>query len=270
MRILPILFIVLGLSGPALAIEALLKTNPASPQVIDHTVWDSWLKTYVKPHEDGVNRVDYAAVTPQDKVALGQYIAFLASQTPTELSDVETNAYYINLYNALTVHVVLDDWPVGSIREIKNGFFSIGPWAKPRVQIEGHDVSLDDIEHAILRPLMQDPRVHYAVNCASWGCPNLAARAYTGKNLEEMLNEAARDFINHPRGVSVDKYGRVVTSSIFKWYREDFDGTDKGVIVHAQKYATPELAARLEGKTKIDQHYYDWTINAVGKNKGDW
>lgn len=270
MRILSILFIVLAFMTPAHAIETLLKTNPDNSAVVDHSAWNDILKTYVKPHEDGVNRFDYAGVTPADKSKLGEYIAFLAAQTPTNLNQMESHAYYINMYNALTVHVVLDAWPVGSIREIKNGFFSIGPWAKPRVQIEGEDVSLDDIEHDILRPMMQDPRVHYAVNCASWGCPNLAARAYTGEKLDAMLDEAARDFINHPRGVRVDKYGRVVASSIFKWYDEDFGGNDKGVIAHAQKYAAPELAARLEGKTKIDQHNYDWTINAVGKNKGDW
>lgn len=270
MRIFSIIIIVLAHLSPAYAVDSLLKTNPASQEVVDHSAWDDILKAYLKPHKDGVNRFDYAGVTPADKAKLGQYIAFLAAQTPTRLNDVESFAYYINLYNALTVYVVLDAWPVGSIREIRNGFFSIGPWAKPRVQIEGEDVSLDDIEHAILRPMMQDPRVHYAVNCASWGCPNLAPRAYTGATLNEMLDQAARDFINHERGVRVDKYGRVITSSIFKWYDEDFGGTDEGVIEHMKKYAAPALAARLEGKTKIDQHYYDWTINAVGKNKGDW
>ncbi|MGB0920055.1 MAG: DUF547 domain-containing protein [Alphaproteobacteria bacterium] len=237
---------------------------------IDHTPWDKLLQTYVTPHEDGVNRFDYAAVTTADRAALDQYIAYLAAQTPSQKTDVETHSFYINLYNALTVQVILDNWPVSSIREIRNGFFSIGPWAKPRVMVEGEELSLDNIEHDILRPAMNDPRVHYAVNCASWGCPNLASRAYTPEWLDEMLDEAARTFINHKRGVRVDKYGRVHTSSIFKWYIEDFGNSDKGVIAHAQQYAAPELAKALAGKTKIDKHSYDWTINAVGKNEGDW
>ncbi len=237
---------------------------------VDHQPWDRILTTYVSGHKDGVNRFDYQAVTAQDRKALNAYLDMLSSQPVSAADRDQQMAYWINFYNALTVKVILDNYPVKSIREIKNGFFSFGPWKVKRVTVEGAAISLDDIEHQILRPQFRDPRIHYAVNCASWGCPNLLGRAFTAANLEVMLEQGARDYINHERGVAVSQAGRLILSSIYDWFKADFGHDDEKVLAHIRRYAGPELLARLDGRSKIDGYDYDWTLNAPDRNKGDY
>jgi hypothetical protein len=121
-------------------------------------------------------------------------------------------------------------------------------------------VSLDDIEHRILRPIWKDPRLHYALNCASIGCPNLQVRAFNAANGESLLEKGARDFINHRRGASV-KDGRLRVSSIYTWFKEDFGGNDAGVIRHLSAFAKPGLKTSLKGIRVIDDDDYDWSLN---------
>ncbi len=176
----------------------------------------------------------------------------------------EQKAFWINLYNALTVKVILDHYPVNSIRDIdiSPGWFSDGPWGAKLVIIEGEELSLDDIEHRILRPIWQDPRIHYAVNCASLGCLNLAPIAYTAHNIEELLDQGTWAYINHPQGVTF-KNGKLQVSSIYQWFQEDFGGSREGVLQHLRSYAREQLAEQLQtyrGKLIYD---YDWGLNAL-------
>src|SRR6185436_17606316 len=136
---------------------------------------------------------------------LDAYLERLQAVKVMQFSRPEQRAYWANLYNATTVQVILEHYPVESITKINisPGFFAKGPWKKKLLKIEGEEVSLDDIEHRILRPLWKDPRTHYSVNCASVGCPNLLPRAFTAGNMEEMLDEGARTYVNHPRGARV-------------------------------------------------------------------
>ncbi|MCB2100678.1 MAG: DUF547 domain-containing protein, partial [Rhodobacterales bacterium] len=200
-------------------------------------------------------------VTARDRARLSAYIERLAAARPAALNRAEQMAFWINLYNALTVRVVLDHYPVMSIRDIdiSPGFLADGPWGAPLVAVDGTDVSLNDIEHRILRPLWRDPRVHYAVNCASLGCPDLAARPYAAGDLEARLDTAARAYVNHPRGAAV-KDGRLVVSSIYVWFGGDFGGDD-GVLAHLRQYAEPALAGALAAVTAIGDHRYDWGLN---------
>lgn len=122
-------------------------------------------------------------------------------------------------------------------------------------------MSLDDIEHETMRPTFRDPRVHYAVNCASIGCPNLWPRAWRATTLERQLDAAAAAFVNHPRGVTVLPDGRLRTSSIYSWFREDFGGSEAGVVAHLRRYAAAPLAARLTERTAIAGDSYDWALN---------
>ncbi len=236
----------------------------ASPAV-DHSAWDQLLKTYVKPSADGLNRIDYAAFKRDDHAALKTYIGGLQSVNPNTLGRAEQFAFYANLYNAKTIDIVLDHYPVESIKNISLGgglfaSFSGGPWKTKVVTVNGTALSLDDIEHGILRKTFKDPRVHYAVNCASIGCPNLAAEALTGARLNAQLDAGARSYINHPRGLRFE--GRnLIASSIFKWFKEDFGGTDQGVINHARKYAGADLAAKLKTTKSIGGYAYDWSLN---------
>lgn len=126
--------------------------------------------------------------------------------------------------------------------------------------IQGQKISLDDIEHRILRPLWKDNRVHYAVNCASMGCPNLQLEAYTPENMEALLEKGAREYVNQPRGVQPEG-DRLLLSSIYDWFQTDFGDSEESVSGHLQRYANPELATRLKefgGKISYD---YDWRIN---------
>jgi len=124
------------------------------------------------------------------------------------------------------------------------------------------ELSLDNIEHDILRKVWDDPRVHYAVNCASVGCPNLAREAYRGETLDAQLDAAARAYITSPRGISIEG-GRVTASKIYSWYDEDFGNSEAGVIKHVSQYAEGEAASRLSGLSSIDDYEYDWSLNDV-------
>ncbi|MFZ5863924.1 MAG: DUF547 domain-containing protein [Nitrospirota bacterium] len=231
---------------------------------VDHTAWDRFLASYlISEHPSGINRVRYADVTTADRKGLKAYLAQLQAVKVRRLNRTEQKAYWINLYNALTVDVMLDHIPVASIMEvnISPGLLSRGPWGKKLVAVEGQDLALDDIEHRILRPIWQDPRVHYALNCASLGCPNLQPKAFTAENTELMLDQAAQEYTNHPRGVTV-KNGRIVVSSIYVWFQDDFGGTDAGVLAHIRRYADDRLRRKLERITRISDHAYDWRINS--------
>jgi Protein of unknown function, DUF547 len=174
----------------------------------------------------------------------------------------EQKAYWINLYNAVTVDVILSRFPVASIRDINisPGLFVRGPWGAKLISVESEKLSLDDIEHRILRPIWKDNRVHYAVNCASLGCPNLQPVAYTGENTETLLERAAVEFINHPRGVAIQK-GRLQVSSIYVWFQEDFGSDPEDLMEHWQQYANPALAEALEKYSGGLAHEYDWRLN---------
>jgi hypothetical protein len=236
--------------------------------ILDAAPFDALLKRYVAVGPDGVNRVDYATWknATADRKALDQVVTTTSKQTPSAMSKPQQLAYWANLYNAITLQVILDSYPVKSIRDIKSkGVWLdpkafIGPWVQKRVTVEGRELSLDEIEHAILRPTFKDPRVHYTVNCASYGCPNLRPAAWRAETLEADLDAAARDFVNHPRGAAVSGDGLKV-SSIYKWFQADFGGTPAGVIAHLKKYATPELAKKLDKKTEIADDFYDWSLN---------
>jgi hypothetical protein len=228
----------------------------------DHGPWSTFLGRYLQTGGDGITRVAYADVTTPDRDALKRYLDAMADVVPADLNRDAQFAYWVNLYNALTVDVVLDHYPVDSIRDIdiSPGWFADGPWGKKLITVDGSELSLDDIEHRILRPIWKDPRVHYAVNCAALGCPNLRPRPFSAARLDEMLTDGARAYVNHPRGARMTGDGLVV-SSIYVWFQADFGGDDAGVIAHLKRYAKPGLAADLGAARGIDDHRYDWALN---------
>lgn len=245
----------------------LVATLPAGATSLkpDHAPWARLLEAHLEQGEGGApNRFGYGALkaNSEDRAALRSYIASLEATDPGVLSRDEAFAFWVNLYNALTVEVVIDHYPVASIRDIaiSPGLFSTGPWGKRLVTVAGRELSLNDIEHGILRPDFGDSRVHYAVNCASVGCPDLASRPYTGDELDAMLDRAARAYVNSPRGARVEN-GRLTASSIFKWYMKDFGGTEEGVLAELRKYAGPDLAAALENVSGVASYDYDWSLN---------
>lgn len=221
----------------------------------------------LRPGADGIMRVAYAeAAAAGDRAALLEAVATLEAADPAALSPEARFAFWSDLYNLLTLALVLEAWPVASIRDVRGGLLRRGPWREPVTRVAGAELSLDDIEHGILRPVSGDPRVHYAVNCAALGCPNLRPRPWVEAarkgRLSEALDAAARAFVNHPRGVRTNG-ATLVVSSIYHWFKADFGGDDAGVIAHLRALAAPELAQALTRVRRIDGHVYDWAINAA-------
>ena len=186
----------------------------------------------------------------------------------TAVSDLNRNeqlAFWINLYNAETIRVILENVPVASIRDIQTSVFDVkGPWNDIRLNVEGTDLALEDIENKIVRPIYQDARIHYGLNCAAIGCPNLLGEAYTADNLERNLEAQARAFINNPRGVKIEN-GELTLSRIFLWYESDYGETKDDILVHIRQYALPDLTDNLTGITSITRYEYDWSINDAAR-----
>jgi hypothetical protein len=258
----------LGLQGvptaaTAEAPAALVKFTAGATTTVDHAVWDGLLRAHVVQGKDGLNRVAYAKFKP-DHAKLKAYLAALQATDVSKLDRPEQFAFWANLYNAKTIDVVLDKYPVKSIKEVSlgGGIKSLvggGPWQAKIITVAGVAMSLDDIENEVMRPTFKDPRVHYSVNCASVGCPNLLAEALTGAKLEAQLEAGAKAFINSPRGIVIEG-GKAKASSIYDWFRADFGGTDAAVIAHMKKYAEPALKAKLDTLTAISNHDYDWAL----------
>lgn len=233
---------------------------------VDHAPWDLFLKNYVTTDPEGLNRVAYGRVSEADKKALHGYLSALRAVRVSALNRAEQQAYWINMYNALTVRLILDFYPVATIQDIDigSGLFSSGPWSKELIKIEGELVSLNDIEHRILRPIWNDPRIHYAVNCAAVGCPNLQRDAFTVSNMSAQLDRAAIDYINSPRGVRLVD-GEIVASKIYTWFQEDFGNSEDGVLAHLKPFASAELAREISRINSISDYEYDWTLNGTAR-----
>jgi hypothetical protein len=227
----------------------------AAADPVDNRIWAGLLKTHVT---DG--RVDYDGFK-RDEDRLDRYLAILSATDPQALSRRHQFAFYINVYNAFTIKLILTRYPgINSIKEI-GGFFS-NPWSQKFIPLNGFTVNLDHIEHDILRPRFQDPRVHFAINCAAKSCPPLSGTPYEGDTLETRLDEQVRQFINDPGNIFL-KDNTLFVSRIFKWFEEDFSGNPLGFI---RQYAEDPLkqalqAASARGEIHLEYLYYDWTLN---------
>ncbi|GAA3929838.1 DUF547 domain-containing protein [Litoribacillus peritrichatus] len=237
------------------------ETNSAT---IDHSQWQTVLDRYlITDDPSNVNLFNYQAVKSSDRKLLGQYLQSMQTLDPRRYNKREQMAYWINLYNALTVQLILDNYPVKSITKLGDSLFSFGPWDDDAAKIQGKTLSLNHIEHKILRPIWKDLRIHYAVNCASFSCPNLSAQAFTSQNTEQLLNEGAAAYINHPRGIQVDGNDLII-SSIYDWYIEDFGDNQSSLLEHFKAFAKPDLLIKLhqfESKRGDIDHNYDWSLN---------
>ncbi len=250
------------LSATAL-IYAASPWNAAAPNAslsVDHSSWDKLLKQQISTDASGLNLFDYAGFDESQSKQLNQYIAALEDTPVNQLTKAQQIAYWINLYNAVTVQTIVNHYPVKSIKNIKFGLFSFGPWDEELVEVGDAELSLNDIEHKILRPIFKDNRIHYAVNCASIGCPNLQTDAFTATNAEALLQQAAKQFVNHPRGVEV-KDDELILSSIYDWYAEDFGQNEEEVIEHLKQYAHTDLQLQLAELEEIDDYQYNWNLN---------
>jgi hypothetical protein len=251
-----------ALPEAAFAASAFDNFTPDGSGAFDHSEFDTILKSAVRPDAESYNRVDYK-VLKSGNAALKGYLGALQAAQPSAMSKLEAKAFWINLYNAKTLDVVLERYPVSSIKKINlggGGLFGSGPWSAKVLTIEGQEISLDDIEHRILRPMFSDPMVHYALNCASYSCPNLATRAFTAKNAAALMRENAIAYVNHPRGVTVEN-GAITASKIYSWYVGDFGGKRK-LKPHWLQFAEAAKAGEISAAQGIGFDY-DWRLNDV-------
>jgi hypothetical protein len=226
--------------------------NPAQ-----HTAWDLLLKKHVANN----GMVDYAGFV-KDKKALQQYLNYLSEHQPTDKwSNNEKLAYWINAYNAFTVKLIVDHYPLKSIKDIKKGIpFINSVWDIPFISIGKEKVDLNYIEHTILRKEFKDPRIHAAINCASYSCPLLRNEAYTEARIDVQLEDAMRKFINDPQRNQIDK-SSVRISKIFSWFSGDFKINGASVIDYLNKYAKK----RIHHQAKITYLDYRWELNEFKK-----
>ena len=234
---------------------------------IEHGLWQEILGRYLRVREPGANLFDYAGLksNAKDTEKLAIYVDSLQALDPRKFPKAEQKAYWINLYNALTVKVVVGAYPVESIRDIRKnwliGLFAPGPWNDVHAEVAGEDLSLNTIESGILRPIWRDGRIHYALNCASLGCPDLLPEAFTAENTEAQLEAGARGYVNDTRGVDFADDDSIVISSIYDWYQVDFGGSEEAVVRHLVRYADEALATRLRAFDGAIDYEYDWSLN---------
>ena len=230
---------------------SLIRANPA----VDHSIYAELLKKYV------INgKLDYAGFKSEE-ASLDRYLKLLETVDSETLARDEQFAFYANAYNAWTVKLILSRYPdLTSIKDLGSLFKS--PWKKEIVRLDGKVMTLDNVEHDILRPRFKDPRVHFAINCAAISCPPLRPEPYRGHILSDQLNDSTRSFLNDPNSYKFDGNDFYV-SRIFKWFAEDFNDDVLGFYL---KYADNELKQKLEKNREnieIKYMHYDWGLNKL-------
>ena len=177
------------------------------------------------------------------------------------LVELQQLAFFINAYNAYTLQLIIDHYPVKSIKDI--GSFFKGPWDQPAVRLFGRTLTLNNLEHDIIRKDYPDPRIHFALVCAAHGCPPLRDEAYVADHLEEQLDDQARQFLATPAKNRVDAGARTVyLSPIFKWYGADFEKKHGSVLAALEPYwPKASVGALAQGHFKIRYSDYDWSLN---------
>lgn len=242
----------LNLIAVCTAIILLLPLTGAA-QGVDNSIYKALLENHVKN-----NRVSYDGFQ-RDQALLDQYLDILSAVDPDTLGRNHRFAFYMNAYNAFTIKLILTRYPeINSIKEI--GSFFSGPWSKKFISLNGRNVSLDYIEHEVLRPVFKDPRVHFAINCAAKSCPPLFNRPFEGDRLETQLDRLTREFINDPKSTFV-KDNTLFVSKIFDWFDEDFNDNPLHFV---RQYAGERLKKDLDAAgsdIRVSYLRYDWSLN---------
>ncbi len=238
------LLLFLILFGIPLGHNASAQYADKSGNLVNHQEWGRLLTKYV----DSKGDVDYKSFK-DDIVSLEQYLDYLGGFTPGEdWPQEEQLGYYINLYNAATVKRILDHYPVNSIRNIKQ------PWARKWIKVGSEKLSLNQIEHSILRK-MDEPRIHFAINCASASCPKLYKEPFEASELEQQLESVTWAFINDPFRNEISE-GNIALSPLFKWYKGDF--TKAGSLLD---FISRYSLKAIQEDVKVEYKKYDWSLN---------
>lgn len=228
----------------------------SSNRFVDHSNWDRLLKKHVTD-EGWVNYKDFRS----DRVQLQSYLEYLSNNPPGQnWSRNDKIAYWINVYNAFTIELILKHYPVESIKDIGSIIqipFINTPWDIKFIKIGDKEYDLNNIEHSILREKFNEPRIHFALNCASRSCPKLRREAYVGKKLDQQLDEMAIEFINDPSRNIISRH-EVQLNKIFSWYKGDFT-EGQSLIEYINRYSR----IKVNEDAEISYLDYDWSLNSI-------
>jgi hypothetical protein len=209
-------------------------------------------------------KFDYDALfnNRQDLQKLYNYIDMLEQQNPDNWLEAEALAYWINLYNAATIELVLKNYPVKSIKDI--GFLFSSPWKRKIVKVNGKDLSLDDIENKIIRKKFKDARIHFALNCASLGCPPISNSAFNSSELDRQLDAACKRALRSANWVKITE-DKILVTKVFDWYKDDFIDYAGSVREFIARYRPEDREKILDKNRKLEYFDYDWSLNKVAK-----
>lgn len=250
LKTISLLFVLIAMAMPVLAAEP------------DYAPWTALLQKYYSPQ----NGMDYKGLRTNDAAALAKLTEDLSKVDAGKLERNEQLAFWLNLYNISTVKVVCDNYPLTSIRELSTDpIVRLNVFKKERVPQSGKLMSLDDIENVKIREGFKDPRIHFAINCASKSCPPMRQEAFVGARVNEQLDDQARSFLNGTGGAKIVKSGSKATltvSKLFDWYGKDFVNWGGGVVPFVKKFVAAEKRAQLEGaKVTVAYYEYSWDLN---------
>jgi hypothetical protein len=258
---------VLGLAAPGRSgglPAAAPKPTAVAP---DYAGWNELLAKYYDP----LRGMDYKALKARDKAALDRLRRQMAQVDTSRLARPEQLAYWINLYNISVVGIVVDNYPIESIRDLSTDLITrLNVFKKPSVAVRGGKLSLDAIENEKLRAAFTDPRIHFAINCAAVSCPPIRREAYLGARVGEQLDDQARWFLNGPHGVRLEQDGDsliVHTTKVMDWFADDFERWGGGRVAFLKKYLAPETRRRLEAAQDVELEFddYSWKLNDASR-----
>ena len=237
--------------------KALPPRLPAPAGPLSAAEYEALLQRYV----DSEGRVDYAALKSKDADTVEKLYAVIAATGPDKTPELYKGksaalAYYLSAYNLLVWKNILDSLP--KLKQVDEGGYRF--FREPAFMVDGKEVTLDELEKKVIRPRFNDGRIHFALNCASGGCPKLPRTAFTAAKVDQQLNAEAKRFCNEPRNVRYDAAQKTVTlSMIFKWYKDDFGGSEPAVLAFINRYRAP--ADQIPAGTQIKYVDYDWRMN---------
>ena len=248
-------------AGSPIYVGSKSTTNDSFDKV-DHSVWDALLKKYV----DKNGMVNYRALkySRSDVASLNQYLNSLSEANPSVAASREAKlAFWINAYNAVTLHGILREYPTTSIRNHTAKLFGYNIWHDLQLYVGGKPYSLDTMEHKILRK-MNEPRIHFAIVCASIGCPRLLNEAYTSEKLNEQLDNNAKDFFSRSQNFRYDQNAkRFYLSAILDWFGSDFGSNQAAQLRHIAKWlpTSSAQAAARSNSVRVSHVDYNWNLN---------
>lgn len=230
--------------NPLQKTEIELKENSPEQVVLNQNAWGQLLQKYVS----ATGKVNYKGMKAE-KADLDAYLKYLENNPIQDnWSKAKKMAWWINAYNAFTVKMIVDNYPVSSITKLHGG----KPWDVKWIKLNGRTYTLNNIENDILRPEFKDARIHFAVNCAAQSCPPILNEAWTESNLEQMLEKQAKAFINNPKFNTI-KNNEIEISRIFEWYAVDFGN----IVDYLNRYSNTKISKNAKVKYKE----YDWNLN---------